>query len=160
MIAGPERTAPGLPQDYLLKRMAAKRATIIFNPASGRAGRRAENARAMVQRLAEAGTSAEAHATVEAEDATRLTRDAVCAGSEIVISYGGDGTLNEIVQGLAHGPANLLVWAGGTANVVAGDLGMPRRIERLADIAAAGKTRRVALGVATRADACAAGSSA
>jgi diacylglycerol kinase (ATP) len=128
--------------------MARKRATIIYNPMSGRPGRRAENAAEMAQLLGERGCDAEAMATTGPDDATRLARQAVSKGSEIIISYGGDGTLNEVLQGLVGSPAALAVWAGGTANVVAVDLEMPKSIKQLADVISAGKTRRIALGVA------------
>jgi diacylglycerol kinase (ATP) len=64
----------------------------------------------------------------------------------MIITYGGDGTINEVVQGMAHSNAALAVWPGGTSNVTAVELGMPFTLERLADVFAAGKTRRVALG--------------
>src|SRR6185295_887719 len=75
---------------------------------------------------------------------------AVADHVDIIVSYGGDGTLNEVIQGVAMSETALAVWPGGTANVVARDIGMMTSIERLADIIAAGKTKRVALGVAKR----------
>jgi YegS/Rv2252/BmrU family lipid kinase len=115
---------------------------------SGRRARRADLARQMVQLLAERGIQTEARATAGPNDATRLAREAVADGSEIVISYGGDGTLNEVLQGIVGSPATLAVWAGGTANVVARDLCLPSDVERLAGVIAAGKTRRITLGLA------------
>ncbi|HET6376075.1 MAG TPA: diacylglycerol kinase family protein, partial [Methylocella sp.] len=131
--------------------MAQKQATIIYNPMSGRPGRRASKAAEMVRLLGERGISAQAHATAGPNDATRLARVAVAAGRDIIVSYGGDGTLNEVIQGMAGSQASLAVWAGGTANVVARDLGMPVEINRLADVIAAGKTKRIALGRARKA---------
>jgi diacylglycerol kinase (ATP) len=128
--------------------MPQQRAVIIYNPMSGRAGRRAEEARHMVSLLAARGIEAEACATAGPDDATRLARDAVNNGVEIIVSYGGDGTLNEVIQGIAERRAALAVWPGGTSNVVARDLRMPFAIERLADVIAAGKTTRIALGLA------------
>ncbi len=124
----------------------SKRAVIIYNPISGRPGRRAENARALIELLKERGVEAEAHATAAPNDAVRLAREATSEGAEIVVSYGGDGTLNEVLQGLVGGNAALAVWAGGTANVVARDILMPSDLKGLADVIAAGKTRRIALG--------------
>ena len=115
---------------------------------SGRRARRADNARQMARLLDERGIQTEARATAGPNHATRLAREAVADGSEIVISYGGDGTLNEVLQGMVGSPASLAVWAGGTANVVARDLCLPADVERLADVIAAGKTRRITLGLA------------
>lgn len=128
--------------------MAEKRATIIYNPMSGRPGKRAEQAAEMVRRLEERGIRAQAQATSAPDDATRLTREALAGGSNIIISYGGDGTLNEVIQAMVGSDAVLGVWAGGTANVVARDLNVPRDPRRLAEVIAAGKTRRIALGAA------------
>lgn len=123
-------------------------ATIIYNPMSGRSGRREENARRMIGLLAERGIEAHAQATAGPDDAANLAEEAVAGGADIIISYGGDGTLNEVIQGVAGSRTALAVWAGGTSNVVAHDLGVPFEITSLADMIAAGKTRRIALGLA------------
>jgi diacylglycerol kinase (ATP) len=132
--------------------MNLKRAIIIYNPMSGRPGRRAENARAMTRLLEARGLQADAFATNGPADASRLACNAVADDVDIIVSYGGDGTLNEVIQGVAMSKTALAVWPGGTANVVARDIGMMTSIERLADIIAAGKTKRVALGLASRDD--------
>jgi YegS/Rv2252/BmrU family lipid kinase len=129
--------------------MLAKKATIIYNPMSGRRGKREERAAEMVQLLQERGIQAEAKATAAPDDATRLTEEALAEGSNIIISYGGDGTLNEVIQAMVGSQASIGVWAGGTANVVARDLHLPRDPKALAEVIAAGKTTRIALGVAS-----------
>lgn len=128
--------------------MNVKRATIVYNPMSGRPGRRAENVRAMIGLLARRGIEAQGLGTNGPHDASLIAGNAVADGVDIVISYGGDGTLNEVIQGMANSRTALAIWPGGTANVVAQDLEIPSEIERLADMIAAGKTKRVALGVA------------
>lgn len=115
---------------------------------SGRVGRRAENVARMIELLRKRGIVAEARATTKPEDATRLAREAAESGVEIIVSYGGDGTLNEVIQGIARSQTALAVWAGGTSNVVARDLDMPFDMSKLADKIAVGKTKRIALGLA------------
>jgi YegS/Rv2252/BmrU family lipid kinase len=129
--------------------MNLKRAIIIYNPMSGRPGRRAANARAMTRLLEARGLQVDAFATNGPGDASRLASNAVADRVDIIVSYGGDGTLNEVIQGVAMSETALAVWPGGTANVVARDIGMMTSIERLADIIAAGMTKRVALGRAS-----------
>jgi len=129
--------------------MTNKRATIIYNPMSGRPARRAAEVKQMIHLLAERGIDANAEATASPHDATTLARHAAAAGTNLVVSYGGDGTLNEVIQGLAQTDVSLAVWAGGTANVVARELGMPFEAARIADVIAAGKTLRISLGVAS-----------
>src|SRR5262245_53783627 len=111
--------------------MSKKRTTIIYNPMSGRPGRRADNVQLMIRLLSERGVSAEAHPTNGPDDATRLAREAVASGSEIIVGYGGDGTLNEVIQGMARSRTSLAVWPGGTSNVVARDLGVPFKVNEL-----------------------------
>ena len=130
--------------------MTVERVEIIFNPTAGRSGRRADDAQTMVRLLADRKITAEAQPTSGPYDATRLAREAVGRNVDVVVSYGGDGTLNEVLQGIVGSEAALAVWAGGTANVVARDLKMPQQMEHLADVIAAGKTTRIALGVARR----------
>jgi diacylglycerol kinase (ATP) len=132
--------------------MNPKKATIIYNPMSGRPARRAEDVRRMIGLLGERGIDADAGATAGSEDATRLASEAVANRVGIIVSYGGDGTLNEVIQGMAGSGTNLAVWAGGTSNVVARDLGVPFDLVGLADMIATGKTKRIALGVAQSAD--------
>ncbi len=115
---------------------------------SGRPARRAEDVRRMMGLLAERGIDAGACATAGPEDATRLAREALAEGADIIISYGGDGTLNEVIQGMAGSGTALAVWAGGTSNVVARDLGTPFDVVQVADMIATGKTKRIALGLA------------
>jgi len=128
--------------------MNRKRATIIYNPMSGRPARRAERVRRMIGLLSDRGFDAEAHATEGPDDAANLAGAAVAAGADIIISYGGDGTLNEVIQGMAESQTALAVWPGGTSNVVARDLGVPFDVEELADMIRVGRTRRIALGLA------------
>lgn len=117
---------------------------------SGRPARRADDVRRMVRLLDERGIVADARATAQPADATDRAREAVAADADIVVSYGGDGTLNEVIQGMPGSRTALAVWPGGTANVVARDLGVPFDVVQLADMIAAGKTKRIALGVAER----------
>jgi diacylglycerol kinase family enzyme len=127
--------------------MTEKRATIIFNPMSGRPARRAENVRGMIELLKKRGINTVGKATAGPMDATQLAREAVAGGAEIIISYGGDGTLNEVLQGIVGSRAALAVWPGGTSNVVARDLSITNKLEAIADLIAAGKTVRVSLGL-------------
>jgi diacylglycerol kinase (ATP) len=128
--------------------MNQKRATIIYNPMSGRPGQRAEDARGMTRLLSERGIDCDAHATGGPDDAARLAREALTDGAGIIISYGGDGTVNEVIQEMPGIDASLAIWPGGTSNVVARDLGLPFNVTQIADMIAAGKTKRISLGLA------------
>lgn len=57
--------------------------------------------------------------------ATRFAHDAARRGIDVVIGYGGDGTLNEVATGIAGSDSALGVLPGGSTNVFARTLGMP-----------------------------------
>ena len=79
--------------------------------------------------------------------ADTLTRDAVENGCDLVAAAGGDGTVNEVIQGLVGSDATLLVLPGGTANVMARETGLPLSPVTSAKIAHELVSREVELGV-------------
>ena len=106
--------------------MLYRRAVLIYNPAAGRRRnrRRLEISRAL-QALAAHVDSVEAWPTDEPHAATRLAREACESGADLVLACGGDGTINEIVNGLAGSQVTLGVLPAGTANVLALEAGLP-----------------------------------
>ena len=92
------------------------------------------------------GHAVELFATRAAGDALR--RVAACEGSvDRIVAAGGDGTLNEVVNGLADPSATPLApLALGTANMLAVALGVPRDPEQLAEVIDRGSVRRIDLG--------------
>jgi diacylglycerol kinase family enzyme len=81
-----------------------------------------------------------------------LARQAAAEGADLVLVLGGDGTINEAAQGLAHTGVPLGVLPGGTANVLATELGLGSRPEAAAARLAQCSPAVVALGrVATAA---------
>ncbi|NBP74399.1 MAG: hypothetical protein EBU57_14885 [Alphaproteobacteria bacterium] len=57
--------------------------------------------------------------------ATRYAQDAAHRGLDLVISFGGDGTLNEVATGVAGSDTSLGVLPGGSTNVFARTIGLP-----------------------------------
>jgi diacylglycerol kinase family enzyme len=101
-------------------------AVLIENPKAG--GVSAASVRVAERALA-ATFDLEVASTTERGHATELAREAVEAGAKTVISYGGDGTTNEILNGLlgtsSESDVVLAVLPGGTTNVLARNLGFP-----------------------------------
>lgn len=95
---------------------------VILNPAArgDRAGKWLEQVRALSPRV-------ELWPTEAAGDARRLAQRAVEEGRPTVVAAGGDGTINEVVNGLAGSPVALGLLPLGTMNVFASELGLPSR---------------------------------
>ncbi|MGG4554271.1 diacylglycerol kinase [Paenibacillus woosongensis] len=124
-----------------------KRARLIYNPSSGR-----EEMRRLLpdvlDRLDLAGIETSCHATTGEGDATREAAEAVRRGYDIIIAAGGDGTLNEVVNGMAgleHLPP-LGIFPMGTTNDFARAMGIPKRWEDYCDLVIENKTRPIDIG--------------
>ena len=96
--------------------------------------------------LASANLRPELLPTRSAGDATVRARQAVEAGADLVISLGGDGTVNEIVNGIVGSGVPLAVLPGGTANCLAIEIGMGKRLGRALERLSTCEPRTVALG--------------
>lgn len=64
-----------------------------------------------------------------ARHATELTKEAVNNGYDVVVAVGGDGTINEIVNGLVNTKTRLGIIPRGTANLLATEMGIPSNLE-------------------------------
>jgi len=102
------------------------RATIIVNPTSGPWDVQRELP-AVIGHLESHGWQVTMHRTQRAGEATDLARRAREEGLDAVFVVGGDGTINEVVNGLAESNVALGVLPGGTGNVWAKELGLPTR---------------------------------
>lgn len=85
-------------------------------------------------------------------DAANLARAAVSAGADLILVLGGDGTVNEAANGMLHSSAALGILPGGTANVLAMELGLGSRLERAIERLAGCVARRIAVGRLCTAD--------
>ena len=122
-------------------------AALIFNPQSGR-GRAGAIAHTVAQRLAKRGIDCELHATRQPKEAIGLA-ERNASRTDIVVAIGGDGTINEVTNGMARardksGPdaaqPSFGIVPAGTVNVLALELGIPFQVERACSVIAAGKT--------------------
>lgn len=105
--------------------IASHQATLIYNPVAGYWDWSAVVAR--VARFWSArGWDVQVEATDYAGHATELARAAAADGHGLVLAAGGDGTLNEVANGLVHTPTILAPLPVGTANSLARELGLAR----------------------------------
>lgn len=120
------------------------RIKLIANPvAGGDARARIARAQAYLERC---GCQVELCLTAARGDARKAAATARSAGFDRVIAAGGDGTLNEVLNGLAPSTIPLAFLPLGTTNVLALEVGIPFEVERACDIALDGEARPVCLG--------------
>src|ERR1700688_2526028 len=123
---------------------------LIYNPTSGRRrNRRFAEIEQSVRILKEAGIKVELAPTEARGHAKELARQAVLQRRGMVIACGGDGTVNEIINGLAGSAVPMALLPAGTANILAKELRIPWDIPHAARLIPSGVIRRVALGLAT-----------
>jgi YegS/Rv2252/BmrU family lipid kinase len=121
------------------------RTCVIFNPAA-----RGNKARHFRHSLDEIASQCALKATTAAGDARRLAAEAVADGFELIVAAGGDGTVNETLNGIGDAPdgfarARLGVLPLGTVNVFARELELPLRIERAWEILQRGHETKIDL---------------
>jgi diacylglycerol kinase family enzyme len=125
-----------------------KDALLIYNPTSGgKRHRRFNEVEQAARILKEAGIATELAPTTARSSATQTAREAVAQRRGMVIVCGGDGTINEVVNGLAGSQVPLALLPAGTANILAKELGIPWDIPHAARLIAGGTVRRIALGL-------------
>ncbi|MGD7063463.1 diacylglycerol kinase [Bacillus altitudinis] len=104
-----------------------KRARIIYNPTSGRELFK-KNLPQVLQKFEQAGYETSCHATTCAGDAIQAAEKAAQRDFDLIVAAGGDGTINEVVNGLAplEKRPKLGIIPVGTTNDFARALGIPR----------------------------------
>jgi len=129
--------------------MNPRKAILILNPKTGRYGsRRAPAIEEICSPLKSHGIEVEVIATSGPGDATQIAAAASRNGASEVIVSGGDGTINEALQGLIGSETRLAILPHGTANVLARELRLPLNSMRSAEVIARGRTRRIHVGCA------------
>ncbi|MBO9131251.1 diacylglycerol kinase [Bacillus sp. 165] len=118
-----------------------KRARIIYNPTSGRELFKKHLPETLVK-LERAGYETSCHATTGAGDATAAAMAAAERKFDVVIAAGGDGTLNEVINGLVNQPyrPQFGIIPVGTTNDFARAIGIQRSIDEAVDVICRGKT--------------------
>jgi diacylglycerol kinase (ATP) len=117
---------------------------VIFNPAAR--GEKSQRVRRFLE--ARAGHSVTVAPTERAGDARLLAARAVQEGFRIIVAAGGDGTINEVVNGIGTSDAALGILPLGTVNVFAQELRIPRRIDTAWQVIQTGAMRTIDLACA------------
>ena len=127
--------------------VVGQRLAAIFNPHSG-GGAYRRDVPLIFDALRGLGYVVEELETAEPGDAKRLAREAVDAGFDLVCAVGGDGTVNETINGLAGSDVPLAIIPTGTVNVLAMELGIPLEPPDAVKLLSAGTVSWIDLGLA------------
>jgi diacylglycerol kinase family enzyme len=129
------------------KKPAKKRMLIIVNPVATTVSDRLRN---LVVYALQGRYEVEAVSTEAQNHATEIGREVADHGYDIVVAFGGDGTLNDVANGLAGTDVPVSVLPGGSTNVVCRSLGMPNDVvdatEHLIGLADDFRPRKIDLG--------------
>ena len=117
---------------------------LIFNPvATNASGRKIAKASHF---LRSRGYKAEILFTEQKGHAESLAREAVKESPSLIIAAGGDGTFNEIVNGIAGSEIPMAILPLGTTNVLAKELGLPETVDGAMEVAVRGTPKTVSIG--------------
>lgn len=121
------------------------RICVVFNPVA-----KGDKARRFRAHLDDIARDAVLKLTRSAGDAKKLAAEAVAEGFDTVVAAGGDGTLNEVLNGLGAVPdgferTRLGVLPLGTVNVFARELGIPTRLRQAWELILRGREARIDL---------------
>ena len=129
--------------------MPQRRAILISNPKTGRYGaRRPAHLAALCDYLRAHDVAVELVSTKGPADATEIASQAANDGFNEVIVSGGDGTINEVLQGMIGSSVRLAILPRGTGNVLARELRLPLNGTGAVEIIARGRTRKLHVGCA------------
>lgn len=124
----------------------ARRLLIIFNPAAGL--RRRQRLEAVLARLRAHGCEATVQETTGPGDAERFAAALDPARYDALVVAGGDGTVNETINGLGDARLPLAILPLGTANVLAAEIGLALDPDSVAAAIAHGRPQSITLGAA------------
>jgi diacylglycerol kinase (ATP) len=109
------------------------RVLILFNPFAGQAYNLKQTLESAADIWRSKGWNVEVRPTKAPGDATVQARGAAECGYDVVVAAGGDGTVNEVVNGLIGTHVALAVLPIGTVNIWARELGLPMDLRRVAN---------------------------
>ena len=119
---------------------------VIANPMAGSRGARWSGKKKPESVLRPLFPEADLYFTEAEGDATRAAREASQSGYQLVIAAGGDGTVNEVANGLVHSETQMGLFPLGTENVLAKERHIPADFEKAAALIRKTQPRRMDLG--------------
>jgi YegS/Rv2252/BmrU family lipid kinase len=125
-----------------------RKAFLIYNPFAGalRNGRRERLLATSLHALRKGGIEARPVPTTAPGTASAIARQCIHDGADLILVAGGDGTINEVVNGMIYSNVPLGILPAGTANVLAMELAIGKRLEIAARALPDSVPERIAVG--------------
>ncbi len=123
-----------------------KRGYLIYNPSAGRLRKSERVIAQVVRQFADHGIVITPSPTEPNYSVVGQVQRLLGDSPDLMAVWGGDGTINEVVNGIFGSGIPLGVISGGTANLFARELALPTRISDAIRAIAGGKTRRISVG--------------
>lgn len=130
-----------------MESFSAKRAAIIYNPVARKLSRSQHLLQRTIQALARQGIDAALVGTTGPGSASVQARRQIEAGCDLILAAGGDGTINEVANGMTHSGVPLAIIPCGTANVLARETRIPIDMVSAAQAVSSMVPTRVAIGM-------------
>ena len=124
----------------------ARRAAVIYNPIARGLARHKHLLQRTTGLLAQQGIKASLIATTAPGSAGIQVRQQIQGGCDLIVVAGGDGTINEVIDGMLHTNVPLAILPGGTANVLAREVHLPIHVAKAASAISNLRPIRVAVG--------------
>jgi len=127
-----------------------RKTVLIYNPRAGRFGRGGQRlVEQAIEILTRAGHKIVSAPTRGPRTAGAIAREHIAAGADLILAAGGDGTINEVAEGMVHCDVPLGLLPAGTANVLGIEMGLGGDPVRAAERLAECRPRRISVGHVT-----------
>lgn len=107
-----------------------RNAFLIYNPWAGKLRKKPYLIEQATNLLIQAGHHVHPAPTTGPDTAADIARECIVRGADLIIAAGGDGTINEVANGVIGSQIPLMVLPGGTANVLAMETGIGKKLRR------------------------------
>ena len=125
-----------------------KRGFLIFNPTSGQKPKPKSLVATVIRQFERQGIDITPSPTEPDGIVLNQVRDLLSESPDLLVAWGGDGTINEVVNGMFGSEIPLGVLPGGTANVFASEMKLPSHISDAIRLIGKAKTTRISVGQA------------
>lgn len=123
-----------------------RNAFLIYNPWAGKLRKKPYLIEQATNLLIQAGHTVHAAPTTGPDTAADIARECISRGADLIIAAGGDGTINEVANGVVGSTVPLMILPGGTANVLAMETGIGSKVKKAIRRMDELEPRRIAVG--------------